>query len=276
MNQVKKPLSIYIHIPFCRQACPYCAFYKEVCETEDLTDFYLRDLKSLESDFSGFELKTIYFGGGTPSLMSPQFFEKMIQKIRALFSVSSALEITIEINPKTISVDGLSDLKVAGLTRPSFGVQSLRSDSLKKLGRIHSVEDALVLIEKSRSLFKTFSADFIYGLPWQTPEVWRKELTEIVALDIPHLSLYSLSLEPKTPFSKHYTESQLDGGEFYEITQEILSQKKYRHYEISNFARTDADLSQHNLAYWLGHSYFGLGPSAHGRVHVSPKKWIAT
>ena len=276
VSQVKKPLSIYIHVPFCRQACPYCAFYKEVGQKEDLTDFYLRDFESLELDVNNFELKTIYFGGGTPSLMSPQFFENMIRKLSESFSVSSELEITIEINPKTISVDDLLDLKAVGLTRPSFGIQSLRPDSLKKLGRIHSVEDALALIEKSQSLFKTFSADFIYGLPWETPEDWKKELTEIVALDVPHLSLYSLSLEPKTPFSKCYTEAQLDGGEFYEITQKILTQNKYRHYEISNFARTDMDLSQHNLAYWRGESYLGLGPSAHGRIQVSQKKWIAT
>ncbi len=223
-----------------------------------------------------FIIQSVYFGGGTPSLFSAKFFEKIINEIAKRFSFVASPEITIEINPNTISVEKLSELKSVGLTRPSFGVQSFDENILKFLGRSHSKQKALDLLDQSRKLFKTFSADFIYGLPNQKPQNWKSDLDFILSQNIPHLSLYSLSLEKGTPFAQKFSTKDLDDGEFYEITRDNCEKAGYLNYEISNFAKTKDDFSKHNLAYWKGESYLGLGPSAHGRVEISPKNWIAT
>ncbi len=221
-------------------------------------------------------VQTVYFGGGTPSLFSAKFFEKIINEIAKRFSFVVSPEITIEINPNTISIEKLSELKSAGLTRPSFGIQSFDENILKFLGRSHSKQKALAILNQSKKLFKTFSADFIYGLPNQKSQDWRSNLDFILSQNIPHLSLYSLSLEKGTPFAQRFSTKDLDDGEFYEITRDACEKTGYLNYEISNFAKTTDDFSKHNLAYWKGESYLGLGPSAHGRVEISPQNWIAT
>ncbi|MBN2676316.1 MAG: radical SAM family heme chaperone HemW [Alphaproteobacteria bacterium] len=276
MKQVKTPLSIYFHIPFCLQKCPYCAFYKETSHPEDLTDFYWRDLNQYSFDRNQFFVQSIYFGGGTPSLFPPVFFKNIIAQLKKNFIVSDTLEVTLEINPHTVSDSSLLSFKDAGITRPSFGVQSLFNTNLKKLGRLHSAEKALDVLAFARNHFTSYSADFIYGLPWQSLEDWEKQLTLILDLNVPHLSLYSLSLEKGTPFANRFHLDQLDQGEFYETTREVLISGGYQHYEISNFAKKESDFSQHNLAYWRGDSYLGLGPSAHGRLEISPQKWITS
>ncbi|MBN1783439.1 MAG: radical SAM family heme chaperone HemW [Alphaproteobacteria bacterium] len=270
------PLSIYIHVPFCRSKCPYCAFYKEIGQIEDLTPFYLRDLDQLNLDKKRFEITTIYFGGGTPSLMPPIFFENIINEISRRFTITPNPEVTIEINPNTITTKDLLEFKTAGLTRPSFGVQSFDEDLLKFLGRCHTKKHALDLIETSRKNFKTFSCDFIYGLPKMTLKKWQTDLDLILKQNIPHLSLYSLSLESGTPFKQRFSENDLDNGEFYETTRDQCVSAGYDHYEISNFAKKKSDISKHNMAYWKGDSYMGLGPSAHGRIETENQNWIET
>ncbi|MHA1540819.1 MAG: radical SAM family heme chaperone HemW [Alphaproteobacteria bacterium] len=272
----KSTIYIYIHIPYCKSQCPYCAFFKQVGNREDLTDFFLRDLDSYETNFSEFEVKSIYFGGGTPSLFSASFFEKIINKIGKKISLNPSVEITIEINPNTLKTENLRELKQAGITRPSFGIQAFNEKTLQFLGRSHTKKQALNLLQESSKIFDTFSADFIYGLPDQKEENWGKELAEILKFQIPHLSLYSLSLESGTPFFRKFSENDLDDGELYEQTKNLCETAGYLNYEISNFAKTETDFSQHNLAYWLGKSYLGLGASAHGRLEISPKKWIST
>ncbi len=271
----KKELYIYIHIPYCQSQCPYCAFFKQVGNRENLTDFFLRDLDSHDIDFSNFEIKSIYFGGGTPSLFSASFFGKIINKVGEKISLNPSVEITIEINPNTLKTENLRELKQAGITRPSFGIQSFNEKTLQFLGRTHTKKQALDLLQESSKIFDTFSADFIYGLPNQKEKNWEKELTEILQFQIPHLSLYSLSLESGTPFFRKFSENDLDDGELYEQTKNLCEKAGYLNYEISNFAKTETDFSQHNLAYWLGKSYLGLGASAHGRLEISPKKWIS-
>lgn len=275
-NAVKTPLSIYIHCPYCASHCPYCAFYSEIKPIENLTGFYLRDLNQLALNSNQFSVQSIYFGGGTPSLHPASFFENFITEISKIFSFQKDCEITIEINPGTLTSEQLKDYKIAGLTRPSFGIQSFDLEKLKFLGRKHSSLQSLKLIETAHKSFKTFSGDFIYGLPHQTPQEWEPEIDFIFQQKIPHLSFYSLSLEPNTPFFKKFSEKQLDDGSLYEITQEQSHHHGYLNYEVSNFAHTENDFSRHNLSYWLGHSYLGLGPSAHGRIETKPHTWMET
>ena len=216
-------------------------------------------------------VSSIFFGGGTPSLMKPATTAAILDHIAALWSVQPGAEVTLEANPNSVEAERFAGYKAAGVNRVSIGVQSLRDDELKKLGRLHSVAEAKVAIEVARSTFERFTFDLIYARPQQTAAEWREELAEALELAGDHLSLYQLTIEPDTPFAKLHAAGKLivpDGDaalELYGITQDMTAAAGLPAYEISNHARPGQE-SQHNLLYWRYGAYAGVGPGAHGRL----------
>ncbi len=288
-----KDLSIYIHWPFCVSKCPYCDFNSHVRERIDQQvwqEAYIQDLQTQAQRVSNHTVTSIFFGGGTPSLMDPKLVEHLLKTIHQLWPVSENVEITLEANPNSMERSKFKAFKNAGINRLSLGIQSLTPETLTFLGRAHSEADARKAIETAQSTFENFSLDFMYAHPKHTPEQWHQELQEILTFQAPHLSLYQLTIEPQTPFESHQRQgrfkmpSPLASEHFYDQTHQLLSKQGYQRYEISNFAQ-DSRACQHNLAYWRYQEYLGIGPGAHGRLientlkyatraHRSPEIWL--
>lgn len=263
---------LYIHVPFCVKKCPYCGFYS-------VTDLSLKgayldallkemDFHAAGSGFSGFD--TVYFGGGTPSLLSPSRVGAVLDSAAVLFSLSEDLSVTLEANPKTVSRKTLEDYRRAGVNRINFGVQSFNNENLKFLGRIHDAEDARKALSDARKAgFGDIGLDLIFGLFGQSPESWRVDLAEALDFSPEHLSCYMLTIEENTPFGaireKGGAMAADDGlmADLFLLTREILTGAGYVHYEVSNYAKSAGFLSRHNMKYWNGAPYLGLGPSAH-------------
>lgn len=250
----------------------------------------LKDLLSFHEKTRDKIVSSIFFGGGTPSLMPPSMVKTIIQEIKKSWQTSEDLEITLEANPTSIEEKKFSHLSEAGINRVSIGIQSLREKGLKFLGRTHSVEDAKKAIETARTYFPRYSLDLIYTHPHHTLKEWEEELTEAISLANGHLSLYQLTIEEGTPFflSFHKGDFQMPSNDqsalFYERTQEILQRDRYEAYEISNYAQSGQEC-RHNLTYWYYNDYIGIGPGAHSRLafegekyairrHRSPEKWL--
>jgi len=265
---------IYIHIPFCERKCIYCDFYS--IENLDQIDLFvnsilqeIRIFKS-ESDFVGGTcFDTIYFGGGTPSLLKVSQFEKILNALYENFCISDNPEITVEANPGTVDKEKLSKFKCIGINRLSLGVQSFLDDELKFLGRIHTSEDAIRCIEFAfESGFENVNVDLIFGLPGQSEERWRENLFTVIKLNVPHISAYNLIVEKGTPLYEIVRSGEVklpsddEQAGLYEITMELLENAGYIHYEVSNYARSGFEC-RHNLKYWRYESYVGFGPSAH-------------
>jgi oxygen-independent coproporphyrinogen-3 oxidase len=266
-------LGIYIHWPFCASKCPYCDFNSHVAETPDSVnhDRWARSLIS-ELDHSAIEtsgrtVSSIFFGGGTPSLMAPETVASLIGAVHDRWQVADDLEITLEANPNSAEAGRFQAFLDAGVNRLSLGVQSFRDENLEFLGRGHSVSEAKEAIKSASKHFSRFSFDLIYGLPGQSPADWGKELDQALALAGEHLSLYQLSVEPGTPFHRDGVKGagENTGAELYEITQARLDSAGLPAYEISNHARPGAEC-RHNLNIWRGADYAGIGPGAHGRI----------
>lgn len=286
-----KAQSIYIHIPFCKTKCPYCDFAtwaeKEhlieqyfnalISEIQSKCDAYI-DLRSQGLGDSGQKLaynslllgpiKTIYIGGGTPSLISPEYYKKLFKELRSYFSIEKDCEITLELNPGTAKKDYLSAYKDLGINRISIGAQSFDEEILKILGRVHTVEDILEAVNmvKSQGL-DNFSLDLIYSVPHMTEKIWTHSINKTLDLNPKHISAYALTTHSRTPFAKIYQDKRkLPGEDFssklYNILCKILAGHDFVHYEISNFAKRGFE-SRHNLAYWLGKEYYAFGVSAH-------------
>ncbi|MFZ1978903.1 MAG: radical SAM family heme chaperone HemW, partial [Bacteroidota bacterium] len=281
---------LYIHIPFCEHKCIYCDFYSlapavtsEPDQSQDtLIDRFLASL-GREIDLQGKKFRsaetyqTVFFGGGTPSLLTPAAIGKILQKLSAKFSIQPNAEITLETNPGTVNVQKLKNFRNTGINRLSVGVQSFLNDDLRFLTRIHSSETARSCIRDAfEAGFEDVSIDLIFSLPRQTIERWQYNLEQAVALHPTHLSCYSLIVEPNTPLFSMVQNKQLipldpetDAG-LYQTTIEFLSAHGYRQYEVSNFAKPGFE-SRHNMNYWNHTPYLGFGPSAHS--YGDQKRW---
>jgi oxygen-independent coproporphyrinogen-3 oxidase len=271
-----EPLALYIHWPFCLHKCPYCDFNSHVRDSIDQTRFAaaLRAELGWEAQRLGRRpLRSIFFGGGTPSLMRPDTVAALICDARTLFEPADDLEITLEANPTSVEAGRLAAFAAAGVNRVSLGVQSLRDAALRGLGRQHDSGQAVAALETARRIFPRLSFDLIYARPEQTLADWRAELEQALALAADHLSLYQLTVEPGTGYEALQRSGVLVlpdetlAAALYDATGEAAARFGLRCYEISNYAKPGAE-SRHNLAYWRYGDYAGIGPGAHGRVSL--------
>jgi oxygen-independent coproporphyrinogen-3 oxidase len=280
-----EPLGIYIHWPFCAAKCPYCDFNSHVRSTIDEVGFeraFMAELDFYKSQLKGGRTASIFLGGGTPSLMPPALTEKLINKVLSLFPTEEGVtpEITLEANPGSVEAGKFKDFRAAGVNRVSIGVQSLRDDVLKSLGRVHQVDEALQAIKLAKTTFDRFSFDMIYARQNQTLGDWKQELSEALELAEGHLSLYQLTIEPGTAYYQQHKRGQLIlpnenlSADMFEMTQEMTNKAGLPAYEISNHAILGQE-SQHNLIYWQGGGYLGIGPGAHGRIPQGAGKSLA-
>lgn len=276
-------LAVYIHWPFCLSKCPYCDFnshVREKIEQNRWKNALLRELEYMHSHMQDYTVTSIFFGGGTPSLMPPDNTHALIERTRQLWQVADNVEITLEANPTSVEAEKLTHFKEAGINRVSMGVQSLRDSELKFLGRGHSAKEAIGAIEILRKNFDRYSFDLIYARPNQTLNDWDAELSEALALAGGHLSLYQLTIEENTAFHHAYAKGGFTlpdeelSEALYRLTEEKMLASSLIPYEISNYALTGQE-SRHNLSYWRGDSYIGVGAGAHGRISVDGKR-IAT
>ena len=266
---------LYVHWPFCQAKCPYCDFNSHVAATIDQTrwlDAYLSEIKRVSSEVSDRVLTSIFFGGGTPSLMPPDTVGRVIEAARAAWPRANDLEITLEANPTSAEAGRFRGFRDAGVNRVSVGLQSLRDEDLKRLGRLHSAAEGRSAFLLAREVFPRVSFDLIYARQFQTLADWRAELTEALTLAADHLSLYQLTIEPGTAFGDRFARGRLSGlidddlgAEMYDLTQELCMANGLPAYEVSNHA-SDMAQSRHNLIYWRGGDYAGIGPGAHGRL----------
>ena len=262
---------IYIHVPFCKSKCAYCNFFSLV--TEKKVDDYVEALKKEIVDrrsYLGDELvETIYFGGGTPSLLPTKYVEEILELLHKNYNIISNPEITLEINPDTIDKEKMFALKQLGINRMSVGIQSFHDDDLRYLGRRHDSRHAMQVLEDLKAVgFEKITLDLIYGMPTLTEEKWNKNLDIFFSTGITHLSAYALTVEPKTILGQKIEKGELQGVSeeetilHYDVLVERTKVNGFEHYEISNFAK-DGCRSQHNSIYWKDVKYLGLGPSAH-------------
>ena len=277
------PLAVYIHWPFCRSKCPYCDFNSHVRERIDAgrwTRALLADLEHQATLAPDRAVGSIFFGGGTPSLMPPETVAALIARVRNLWPAAPDLEITLEANPNSSDAEHFSAYAAAGVNRLSLGVQALDDASLRFLGRAHDRSEAIVAIRLARNLFPRYSFDLIYARPGQSLAAWDAELDEALALAGEHLSLYQLTIEAGTAFGNRARRGEAlaadedDAAALYELTQARLAAAGTPAYEISNHARPGGEC-RHNLAYWRYEDYLGIGPGAHGRITRGGEK-IAT
>lgn len=273
-----EPLALYIHWPFCASKCPYCDFNSHVREGGvDQARFRaaLRRELAFEAQRVGRRpLASIFFGGGTPSLMEPETVAALIADARGFFDADPAMEITLEANPTSVEIGKLREFHAAGVNRASLGVQSLDAGALRFLGRQHDVREAITALEAARGIFPRLSFDLIYARPGQAEASWRAELREALALAADHLSLYQLTIEPGTRFATQHARGDFalpdeeDAARMYAATAEEARRFGLAPYEVSNYAKPGAE-SRHNLAYWRYGDYLGIGPGAHQRL-LSP------
>lgn len=285
---------IYIHWPYCAAKCPYCDFNSHVKRELSEKRYLAAILRELDY-YAGLAprrvVSSIFFGGGTPSLMLPATAERILDVIASHWPVEPNVEITLEANPSSVEAGRFADFRRAGVNRVSLGVQSLRDDQLRFLGRLHNADEARTAIDVANTHFDRVSFDLIYARPGQTAAEWRTELTEALALASSHLSLYQLTIEPGTPFFRLREAGKLRVPEddaaatLYEVTQELCEAAGLPAYEISNHARAGEE-ARHNLLYWRYGEYAGVGPGAHGRIagpqgrlalsaERDPGKWAA-
>ncbi|WP_206932450.1 radical SAM family heme chaperone HemW [Roseococcus thiosulfatophilus] len=290
-----EPLALYLHWPFCASKCPYCDFNSHVREGGvDHARFRAalrRELAHEAARLGRRPLASIFFGGGTPSLMEPETVAALIADARAHFDAAPDMEVTLEANPTSVETDKLRAFAQAGVNRASLGVQSLDAEALRFLGRQHDAPHAVAALEKARAIFPRLSFDLIYARPGQEEAAWRAELRQALALAADHLSLYQLTIEPGTRFFTEHARGAFalpaedDAARMYEATAEEAARHGLAAYEVSNYAKPGAE-SRHNLAYWRYGDYLGIGPGAHQRVlaegemhairrHRAPEEWAA-
>ena len=265
--------ALYIHWPFCAKKCPYCDFNSHVRESVDFAKWQealIADMRFEATLASGEPLHSIFFGGGTPSLMPPVLVEALLAEAESLWGFAPGIEITLEANPSSVEAANFADLAKAGVNRVSLGIQSLQDDTLKFLGRLHSSDEALQALSIAQESFHRVSFDLIYARPGQTPAEWREELARALGFGTSHLSLYQLTIEPGTRFQTDVRLNKFKpleddpAAELYALTQEMTQAAGLPAYEISNHAKPGEE-SRHNLTYWRYEDYCGIGPGAHGR-----------
>jgi oxygen-independent coproporphyrinogen-3 oxidase len=268
---------VYVHWPFCLSKCPYCDFNSHVrqapVDQERFVRAFAREIAATAARVPGREVTSIFLGGGTPSLMQPQTVGAVLDAIGKHWRVAPDVEITLEANPTSVEATRFRGYRAAGVNRVSLGVQALDDASLKALGRLHTAREALDAVGIARAVFDRYSFDLIYARPDQTPTTWATELKQAIAEAAEHLSLYQLTIEPETPFfglhaaGKLKTPDEATARALYDVTQEICAGQGLPAYEISNHARLGAEC-RHNLVYWRGQEYAGIGPGAHGRLDI--------
>lgn len=273
---------LYLHWPFCESKCPYCDFNSHVAASIDQKRWqraYLKEIDRLAADTKGRVLETVFFGGGTPSLMHPELVAAIIEKIRTTWPMVNNPEITLEANPGSIEAGRFRDYRAAGVNRISMGMQAMNDDDLRRLGRKHTATEALAAFDIARTSFERVSFDLIYARQEQTLAAWRAELTQALDLAVDHLSLYQLTIEEGTAFGDRLARGGLKGlpnddlaADMYDLTQEICDAAGFPAYEVSNHARPGSE-SRHNLIYWRGGDYIGVGPGAHGRITIAGQRW---
>lgn len=285
---------LYIHWPFCQSKCPYCDFNSHVAASVDQARWQqalLAELDRSRAETGGKVLQSVFFGGGTPSLMEPELVAAILERVRALWPMVNDPEVTLEANPTSVEAGRFAAFRQAGVSRVSVGVQALNDDSLRQLGRMHSSADARRAIEIAGENFPRFSFDLIYARQGQGLQDWRAELTEALSMGSRHLSLYQLTIEEGTVFHERNRRGLLHGlpdedlaADLYLMTQDMCGSAGMPAYEVSNHS-VQGEESRHNLTYWRGGDYIGIGPGAHGRLtlggqrlatecHRQPDRWL--
>ena len=277
MTRTDGTVALYVHWPYCARICPYCDFNVvrdrgRVEEQARLVDAILADMQAQARLIGPRRLASVFFGGGTPSLMAPDAVERVIARARQLFPADDGIEITLEANPTDAEAGRYAALAQAGINRLSMGVQSFEDQALAFLGRDHSAAEARQAIATATAHFPRLSIDLIYARPGQGVADWTRELATAMDLGFEHISPYQLTIEPTTAFGRAFARGTLAppdedlAAELYEATQQVLEGAGFEAYEVSNHARTEAARSSHNLHVWRGGDYLGLGPGAHGRL----------
>ena len=285
---------IYIHWPFCEAKCPYCDFNSHVSRNIDQAAWkaaYLSELRRYAAETKGRTVTSVFFGGGTPSLMNPDTVAKVIAEIKTLWPTANDFEITLEANPGSVEAGRFVAYRDGGVSRISMGIQALNDTDLRRLGRIHTTSEALAAFDIARNTFDRVSFDLIYARQNQTLDDWQAELKQALTLSIDHLSLYQLTIEDGTAFGDRYAIGKLRGlpdedlgADMFDATQDICGSFGMPAYEVSNHA-SDSAQSRHNLIYWRYGDYIGIGPGAHGRLTIdgqrnaticysNPKRWL--
>ena len=270
-------LALYIHWPFCQAKCPYCDFNSHVraqgIDEERFTDAFRKEIAHVAARIEPATVSSIFFGGGTPSLMSERVPAAILDAVASHWTMRDDVEVTLEANPTSVEAGRFAAYRREGVNRVSLGIQSLRDAELKKLGRLHSADEALRALEVAKANFERVSFDLIYARPDQDEAAWETELREALDLAQGHLSLYQLTIEPGTPFAALHAAGKLappdaeTAANLFERTQDMTASEGYSAYEISNHALAGQE-SRHNLIYWRGGDYVGIGPGAHGRVRI--------
>src|SRR5471030_2322850 len=271
------PFAVYVHWPFCLSKCPYCDFNSHVrhqaIDEARFVRAFETEIAATAARVPGRTVSTIFFGGGTPSLMQPSSVQAILDAIAKHWTVAGDVEVTLEANPTSVEATRFRGYRSAGVNRVSLGVQALDDASLKALGRLHTAREALDAVAIARTAFDRYSFDLIYARPDQTPQMWADELKLAISEAAEHLSLYQLTIEEGTPFfglhaaGKLKTPDETTARELYDVTQDVCAQYGLPSYEISNHARAGAEC-KHNLVYWRGEEYAGIGPGAHGRLDL--------
>jgi oxygen-independent coproporphyrinogen-3 oxidase len=294
IRETEPGFGLYVHWPFCLSKCPYCDFNSHVRERIDQAAWQaalLNELEHYAGETGGRWLTSIFFGGGTPSLMAPATAAAIIERAAQRWRFADDIEITLEANPTSVEAAGFAALRDAGVNRVSLGVQALNDADLRFLGRQHGAAEARAAVATARRYFPRYSFDLIYARPGQTAAAWRDELAAAIDLAADHLSVYQLTIEPETVFGAAFRRGELripdedSAAALYELTQEVLAAAGLPPYEISNHARPGAEC-RHNLTYWRYGDYVGIGPGAHGRLtrdgekiatrqHRAPEAWLA-
>ena len=273
---------LYIHWPFCQSKCPYCDFNSHVATSIDQDAWaraYLTEIDRVAEETKGRLLNTVFFGGGTPSLMSPDLVAALLDRIGASWTVANDFEVTLEVNPSSVEAGRFRGFSEAGVNRISMGIQALNDTDLRRLGRLHSAAEARAAFDIARDHFSRVSFDLIYARQFQTLQDWQSELQEALSMAVDHLSLYQLTIEQGTVFGARHAKGGLSGlpdddisADMYLVTQDICAKYGMPAYEISNHARPEAQ-SRHNLIYWRYGDYAGIGPGAHGRLTQQGKRF---
>lgn len=285
---------LYVHWPFCAAKCPYCDFNSHVVASIDQrqwADALASEIARVAEELPGRNLGSIFFGGGTPSLMTPDTVDTVLRAARQAWGFTNDIEISLEANPTSVEKTRFAGFADAGVNRLSMGIQALNDDDLRRLGRMHSVADAKAAFDVARSVFNRVSFDLIYARQHQTRDAWRKELREALSMAVDHLSLYQLTIEPGTAFGARAAAGKLRdlpdddlAADMYLETQDICDAAGLAGYETSNHARADAE-SRHNLVYWRQGDWAAVGPGAHGRItlpggryateaYTAPTEWL--
>jgi len=293
-GEAKTQCGVYVHWPFCLSKCPYCDFNSHVrrapIDEQRFVRAFAAEIASTAARVPGRTVSTIFFGGGTPSLMQPAAVSAILDSIARHWSVAPDAEVTLEANPTSVEAARFRGYRLAGVNRVSLGVQALDDRVLAELGRLHSAREAIEAVRIAQNAFERTSFDLIYARPQQTPKDWEKELRRALAEAGEHLSLYQLTVEPETPFAALHAAGKLKTPDddaaraLYDTTQDVCAAYGLPAYEISNHAQPGAEC-RHNLVYWRAHEYAGIGPGAHGRLDIdgdrhatatekSPEAWL--